>query len=125
MRPAPGNMAFLELFRGAGGLSRRVQARAGDRCEVLSRAKGPYEVINVGCDEDFTKILDAEALWVHGAPPCRTFSRARRSDQFARVKRLRTEERPKGFGCPETAVANKLALRMQEIALNRGDKEGD
>ncbi len=114
----------MELFKGMGGLSRQVHVRAictltVGTVEVLSRAGGPFDDINVADDEDFTKILGANALWVHGAPPCGTFTVARRDDEFAKIKKLRTSERPEGFGCARTAMANKLALRMQEVALQQ------
>ena len=87
-----------------------------DVVHVLSGNGHQLAEVDVGSDEDFAALLAAEADWVHGAPPCKTFSAARRVDAHARVKRLRTEERPEGFGSEATETANKLALRMLELA---------
>ena len=46
----------------------------------------------------------------------KSFSRARRTDQFVDVKILRSDSRPEGFGCSMTKEANKLAERCVEIA---------
>ena len=103
---------FLEVFRGAGGLSRAVQEIGGKKVVVLNELAD----IDVSLDDDFAKLLQVQADWVHGAPPCKTFSAARRVDIHARVKRLRSEDRPQGFGGEVTELANKLALRMLELA---------
>ena len=54
------------------------------------------------------------------APPCSTFSRARRSDRFARLKRLRSEKHPEGVpgqkGNPRARKANELTRRCIRIA---------
>ena len=50
------------------------------------------------------------------APPCRTFTRSRRSDQWAKVKVLRSDEKPEGFGCQATTEANELARRPVFLA---------
>jgi hypothetical protein len=97
-------------------LSLAIQETFGQEDVDVSRKERDLETIDVGCDEGFAKLLKVRATWVHGAPPCKTFSRARRNDHFAKVKCLRTEERPQGFGSEAADVANKLALRMLEIA---------
>jgi hypothetical protein len=112
------------VFRGAGGLSAAVQEVSGRRDADLAERNVELATVDVGCDNDFAALLKSRASWVHGAPPCKTFSRARRVDQFASAKCLRSEERPQGFGCEATEVANKLAMRMLEIAkgqIGRGD----
>jgi hypothetical protein len=97
-------------------LSRAIRETFGkDGVDVCMERKD-LENVDVGCDEGFAKLLKVRAAWVHGAPPCKTFSSARRSDHFAKVKCLRTEERPQGFGSEAADVANKLALRMLEVA---------
>ena len=112
------------MFRGAGGLSKAVQEIGGKETADISMSEKGLESADLSCDDDFAKLLKVRAKWVHGAPPCKTFSTARRVDKFASVKCLRTEERPQGFGCEATDVANKLAMRMLEIArgqMTRGD----
>jgi hypothetical protein len=104
------------VFRGAGGLSRAVQDIGGEKVTVLSADGEELASVDVGDDNDFEQLLQARAQWVHGAPPCKTFSAARRTDMHANVKRLRSSDRPQGFGGEATETANKLALRMLELA---------
>ena len=47
---------------------------------------------------------------------CKSLTKARRKDQFANVKILRSDARPEGFGCKMTKEANKLIERCVEIA---------
>ena len=107
------------MFRGAGGLTKSVQ-EVGMSVAISEECKN----VDVGCDDDFAMLMKTRAKWVHGAPPCKTFSAARRNDDIAKVKILRTEERPQGFGGEATETANKLASRMLEMArgqMERGD----
>jgi hypothetical protein len=112
------------VFRGAGGLSKAVQEIGGRKDVDLALRMKDHENIDVGSDNDFSLLLSSRPRWLHGAPPCKTFSRARRNDMVANVRCLRTEERPQGFGSEATDVANKLALRMLELArgqMKRGE----
>jgi hypothetical protein len=105
-------------------LSLAIQDVFGQKGVDICTREKDLETVDVGCDEGFAKLLRTRATWLHGAPPCKTFSRARRTDQFASVKCLRTLERPQGFGSEAADVANKLALRMLEMAkgqMERGD----
>ena len=104
------------MFRGAGGLSGAVQEIGGKKVVVLSADGQEFAAIDVSADDDFAKLLQVQAEWIHGASPCKTFSSARRVDKHASVKRLRSTERPQGFGGEGTELANKLALRMLELA---------
>jgi hypothetical protein len=97
-------------------LSLAIRETFGQNGVDICEKEADLVTVDVGCDEGFAKLLKVRATWVHGAPPCKTFSRARRSDQFASAKILRTEDRPQGFGSEAADVANKLALRMLEIA---------
>ena len=56
--------------------------------------------------------------WLHGAPPCKTFSRVRRTDALARSRILRSDEVPEGFDPKPQIVkeANLLASRMARLA---------
>ena len=54
---------------------------------------------------------------MHGAPPCKTFSTARRVDRFAKVRRLRSRRNPAGFDPKPTKVrdANLLVSRLAQL----------
>ena len=90
---------FLELFAGLAGLSLAVS-------EAMQYATVLTHDIKLGMDlleeDDFMEthrlceVHDVD--WVHMAPVCRTMSRARRNDKHGRVKTLRTDDRPEGFG---------------------------
>jgi hypothetical protein len=112
------------VFRGAGGLSHAVQEIGGEKVSVISADGMEFANINVADDDDFERLLQVEAQWIHGAPPCKTFSAARRVDNVASAKRLRSAERPEGFGCEDTEMANKLAMRMLELAKSQVKKGG-
>ena len=54
------------------------------------------------------------------APPCRTFSLARRSDEHGRVRAIRTAEKPEGDPTDAEAVkANLLANRCAALAIQQ------
>lgn len=56
--------------------------------------------------------------WIRLAPPCRSFSRARRKDLFAKARRLRSSRFPFGLE-PKTKLvkeANLLASRAAQLA---------
>ena len=106
---------FLEIFVGSGNLSRAVLQEASDYVEVLSMPGSVFNDVDVSSDCDFEMLLDTSALWKHMAPPCKSFSRARRADHIAVAKTLRSDSRPEGFGCSMTKDANKLVERCIEI----------
>ena len=110
---------FVELFAGVAGLSRAVQAK-GMKVASLSdfdptyQARTSFDLLKVS---DFSRLLRfikrKKVRWLHAAPPCKTFSRARRSDEFGCVKKLRSAEHPEGLGPPHlrpwaVIEANKL-----------------
>ena len=107
---------FLEIFIGSGILSTALHREAGDYVQVLSMPGTSFSSVDVSSDHDFEMLLDESALWKHMAPPCKSFSRARRTDQVAVVKTLRSDSRPEGYGCSMTKDANKLVERCVEIA---------
>ncbi len=114
----PTGLAFLEVFRGAAGLS--AAGRAADQAFIMDLAAMDSRLkhVDVGQDEDLQLLPGSAEGWMHAAPPCRTFTKARRSGQHAKVKVLRSAERPEGFGSATTALANKLACRVGEKALH-------
>ncbi len=81
------------------GLSLAV-GRAVEGCWVATHdIKSGSDLLD---DDEFMRIVrlteEKEVDWVHMAPVCRTMSRARRSDKHGRVRILRTDDKPEGFG---------------------------
>ena len=111
---------FLELFQGKAGLSHWVHRVCQEHVVTHSIPNSELYFANLGDDSMFEKLL-AQArsgafLWVHAAPPCKTFSSARRSDQWGTAKVLRTAARPEGFGDPAAETGNLYAKRTIAIA---------
>ncbi len=75
---------------------------------------------NLEDDQEFISLIEEKEEvapdWYHMAPPCRTFTKARREDEHGKVKRLRSEKRPEGFDCEQTKEANLLADRSAAVA---------
>ena len=128
MRPSEKEttLQFLELFAGAGGLTaavRRLNLPAFEPQDLLkSDESGFNRHFDLGVDEHFKELRGlcrrGSVRWLHGAPPCKTFSRARRTDAFARSRILRSDEVPEGFE-PKLQIvkeANLLASRMARLA---------
>ena len=119
-------MHFLELFAGAGGLTaavRRLHLPAFEPQDLLKPDEsGLNKHFDLSLDEHFKElrslIRKGNIRWLHGAPPCKTFSRARRSDKLARARVLRSDEVPEGFEPKPLIVkeANLLASRMARLA---------
>ena len=111
---------FLELFAGSGRLTETVKKHAAVYIpqDIFDR-KGKF----VGGEMDLTVsenqvrirtlVRKQKVRWLHCAPPCKTFSRARRTDQWGSAEIFRSEEYPMGFGLnehePRVAEANALA----------------
>lgn len=115
---------FLEIFAGEAGLTNAVK-RAGLPClKVLDIHRDTDNVIefDLAKQEPFKKLKKllrrGRVRWLHLAPPCKTFSKARRRDRFARVKQLRSRQCPEGCN-PKPAIvreANLLASRSAQLA---------
>eukprot|EP00438_Fugacium_kawagutii_P014285 Skav215770 [mRNA] locus=scaffold106:569116:574315:+ [translate_table: standard] len=116
---------FLELFAGEAGLTlavKRCGLRTLEPGEV--RAEGRIQKsMDISCTATFKKlkklIKQKKVRWVHFAPPCRTFSRARRKDRYAKIRVLRSVSKPAGLE-PKTRLvteANLLASRSAQLAL--------
>ena len=110
---------FAELFAGQAGLTTAVQ----EICGHLAGTRDPHDELmgsDLSNDQEFLAMVEepAESVpdWKHMAPPCRTFTKARRKDEHANVKSLRSDRRPEGFGCKDTTEANLLADRTAELA---------
>ncbi len=113
-----GHATFVELFAGQAGLTRAVQ----DICGSLVEVRDPHDELfggNMADDQEFLAMVeepaDSTPDWKHMAPPCRTFTKARRKDRRAKVKQLRSDRRPEGFGCKDTTEANLLADRTAAL----------
>ena len=116
---------FMELFAGAGGLTKAVQARGLEVHEpgdiVVSNVRDGRST-DVSDDNVFKTLRDkvrrGEVRWLHLAPPCRTFVLARRADRFGSVVQLRSHEFPEGLHPHPTQVqvANLLMTRAAKLA---------
>lgn len=117
--------AFMELFAGEAGLTlavKRQDIKTFEPGEV--RAEGRVATsIDLSCNATFRwikKLIKSKKVrWVHFAPPCKTFSRARRRDRIAKARVLRSRNKPEGFD-PKPALvkeANLLASRSAQLAL--------
>jgi hypothetical protein len=106
---------FLEVSFMMPKLSMALSDLAGSSvtCWTL---RPPFAKIDISLDASFTLLLDSLAHWIHLSPGCGTFSKARRSDAFAKVKPLRSALRPMGFGCKKTKAANLVVDRMCHLA---------
>ena len=117
---------FLELFAGAGGLTAAVRRLNLPVFESQDLAKSDESGFNrhfdLGAGEHFKELRGlcrrGSVRWLHGASPCKTFSRARRTDAYARSRILRSDEAPTGFAPQPRIVkeANLLASRMARLA---------
>ena len=51
----------------------------------------------------------------HLAPPCKSFTKARRSDKFGATKVVRSQAQPEGWGDPLTVEGNKIVVTISDI----------
>lgn len=109
---------FAEFFVGMGGYSRTLEELAGDQVRVRLPLDG-YDSWNILEENGFKEgeRICNEADHGHFAPPCRTLTRARRSDEYGEVKRLRSDQSPEGWGSPEAEEANKIVSLMVFLIL--------
>ena len=121
-RPRP-RWVFWELFAGFCGLSLAISAAMAGAAIVIEPLDA-YRGDDLLQDETFNKTTRKcrmdNVTWLHMAPPCRTFTKARRSDKHGTVKTLRTLERPEGDpNSQETVEANLLASRCAMLAIQQ------
>lgn len=111
-------LRFLELYAGMGGLSRAVQEIAGDLVEVLE-PQDLYHEWDILSEEGFNKAKQwvEEADWTHAAFPCKSFSRARRSDMHGTVEVIRSDERPEGWGHWLAEEGNEVLKRTVALGF--------
>ena len=115
---------FQELFAGAAGLTEAIR----NKCKDWVTARDPHDELygsDLGKEEEFLEMVDEPPEdtpdWKHLAPPCRTFTKARRDDEHGRCKQLRSEGKPEGFGDPQAEEANVLADRTVAICEKQDD----
>lgn len=117
----------MELFAGAGGLTAAVARLGRATCAPVEVARGVGaaggESMDLRDDAVYKRLVrqvrTGKVRWLHGGPPCKTFSRARRTDRHGRVEALRSDRYPGGMpGCQTQLVmdGNLLARRMASLA---------
>ena len=107
--PSVKKFVFLELFAGMAGFSHYVKEKCGDKVLVLTPldALEGWDILSgEGLALAEKEIMNADH--VHIAWPCRSLSRARRSDHHGSVKVVRSEEFPRGWGDPISEEGNRF-----------------
>lgn len=119
----PRKFKFLELFAGVGGLSKVVAEVCSDCVEVL-KPLDLYDAWNIQEESHFNHVknLVEDVDWMHIAFPCKSFSRARRSDEHGTVEVVRTDLQPEGWGHPLTIEGNDILERSASIGFLLNDK---
>ena len=117
-KSSPRKFVFAEFFAGMGGFSATMKYLAGDLVTV-SATLDDYDGWDILNDADFEVGLQVceEVDHAHFAPPCRTLSRSRRTDQHGAVKVLRSDNNPEGWGDPQSEEGNKIVSRMVMMIL--------
>ena len=120
-RDPEASLVFLELFAGAAGLTGAVRRKGLPTRSPVDNytVSGGFDLLRNG---DFSKVrsdLRSGAVkWVHGGPPCKTFSRARRSDRHGTARILRSDRYPSGLpgiSSQKLRDGNELARRMAKL----------
>lgn len=103
---------FLELFAGKAGFSKEVKWLCGKIVNIMEPldVMGNWDILT---EEGFEKAKKAvvDADHTHIAFPCRSFSRARRSDNYGSGQVVRTEDWPEGWGHPIAEDRNQILER--------------
>ncbi|CAE8696540.1 unnamed protein product, partial [Polarella glacialis] len=103
---------FGEFFAGAGGLTMAIREASAEIVEAMTPLDwwGNWDVTT---DEGYASAVESVADLDHGhfAPPCKSLSKARRTDKHGSAKVLRTEARPEGLGDPKADEGNLIVAR--------------
>ena len=98
----------MELFAGWASLTAAIKEVLGDEAAARpwdSASRQDADLRVAAAVAEVTRLIDKVVEWLHAAPPCRTFTRARRPEAC-----LRTEARPEGNEAdPAVKEANELA----------------
>ena len=122
--PAHGTL-FVELFAGAGGLTAAILRLGLPANRAMDVVAGSVDVGYADLLDDLTfrkliKLMKQGRIrWLHGDPPCKTFTRARRSDAHGAARQLRSERYPQGLPGlknPRIREGNLLAQRFAKLA---------
>ena len=115
---------FLELFAGEAKLTQAVQD-AGCTVETPLEKRttvGAHAQLDFTSPEVFSEInkkaRQQHYKWIHAAPPCSSFSRARRTDKWGSVPVLRSDEFPMGLPevtHPKLTEANKIVRALSRL----------
>lgn len=111
---------FAEFFAGMGGFSEAMKFMCADRVTVQATLDGYAGEWNILDDRDYDQAVGLcrdEIDHGHFAPPCRTLSRARRTDEHGSVPVLRDDEHPEGWGSAEAEEGNQIVARMVLLCL--------
>eukprot|EP00435_Cladocopium_sp_Y103_P074226 s203_g47.t1 len=113
----PRKFVFLELFAGKAGFSREVARCCGTMVDVKEPLdiQDNWDILDDAGFEAACKAVE-EADHVHIAFPCRSFTRARRTDQHGSVPVVRSEACPQGWGHPISEEGNKILDRCIVLA---------
>ena len=115
----PRPFKFAEFFAGWGGLSTAMKFVSHRWINVSATLDGYRGAWNILDDEHFEsgKQVCREVDHGHMAPPCRTLTMARRSDEHGVAKMLRSNDYPEGWGDLEAVEANLVIARMVVLVL--------
>ena len=109
---------FAEFFAGMGGLSSTMNCLAGGTVSVCATLDD-YDGWDILRDSDFEIGMQIceEVDHAHFAPPCKTLTRSRRTDEHGTVPVLRSDTNPEGWGNRQTEDANRIVSRMVMMIL--------
>ena len=108
---------FGEFFAGMGGYSLAVH-EVCDQVEVMDPLDGYGGAWDIMDDSHFESAQKsaAELDHSHFAPPCRSLTMSRRTDEHGSVPVIRSFENPEGW-TPDAAYGNKIIERMIVLAF--------
>ena len=105
---------FLELFSGKGMLSACMRREGASVCaplDVGSCTGSEFDILNPAHWRHLKQLARMGGItWLHCAPPCKTCSRARRTDIFGTAPILRSDDHPDGV----PGLTSKLQTRVDE-----------
>jgi hypothetical protein len=112
-----GGRAFMEIFAGRGNLERALVARGIQTLSIEAHLGRSFNLL-IGSDfAAIKKLIKRRKLrWIHFAPPCGTFSAARKQDKWAKARILRTRDEPLGVG---PASARPQFVADADLSLSR------
>ena len=118
----PRKFVFGEFFAGMGGLSTAVLEIGAGLVELgsIERLDAYDDQWNILDDEHFEtgrRLCQTGLDHGHFAPPCRTLTEARRSDEHGSVVIMRSHQRPEGWGHPDADEANMIVERMVLLCM--------